>query len=87
MLRMVPRWSRSPGTLCLCHMEVWGLVSYLNVLVVSPTHVYLTLRSPFQVASHHHIRNKVGLFDVGHMVQTKYANNPLLSLSKLSSHR
>ena len=37
----------------------------------------LTLRSFFQVASHHHVRSKVGLFDVGHMVQTKYANNPL----------
>lgn len=31
----------------------------------------------FQVASHHHVRTKAGLFDVGHMVQTKCVNNPL----------
>jgi len=33
---------------------------------------------PFgKVASHHHVRSKVGLFDVGHMVQTKSVNSPL----------
>ena len=26
------------------------------------------------VASHHHVRNGAGLFDVGHMVQSKCAN-------------
>ena len=28
------------------------------------------------VASHHHVRKSVGLFDVGHMVQSKYASVP-----------
>ena len=35
------------------------------------------------VASHHHVRKSVGLFDVGHMVQSKYVhlrpNHPVLT--------
>ena len=51
-------------------------MSYLNSPTVSlacvPDAALL-----FQVASHHYVRHKVGLFDVGHMVQTKYASNTL----------
>ena len=47
-----------------------------SIRLLSHLRAYLTLQTPsFKVASHHHVRNKVGLFDVGHMVQTKYANN------------
>jgi aminomethyltransferase len=29
-----------------------------------------------QVASHQHVRNSAGLFDVGHMVQHTYVSSP-----------
>ena len=76
---MVPRWSRSPGILCLCHMEVWEPVGYLSALIVSLARASDTLLLS-EVASHHHVRNAVGLFDVGHMVQTKCVGNPSPSL-------
>ena len=39
-----------------------------------------------QVAGHHHVRKKVGLFDVGHIVQTKYVNDLSPLPSEPSSH-
>ena len=50
--------------------------------IYNPTRVGWVHGALSQVASHHHVRNKASLFDVGHMVQTKYANNPVPSLSK-----
>ena len=46
----------------------------------------LTLRSFFQVASHHRVLNKVGLFDIGHMVQIEYVNDFLPSPSESFFH-
>ena len=34
------------------------------------------------VASHHHVRKSVGLFDVGHMVQSKYANHAFCHIER-----
>ena len=81
---MVPRWSRSLGTLCLYRMVRWELVSRFDVIAV-PFACVPNVASPSlqkKVASHHHVRNKVGLFDVGHMVQTKYANDSSVLITR-----
>ena len=84
ILRMALRWSRSLGIPCLCHTEMWEPVSRFYALSVSPTRVLkAAFLFFFQVASHHHVRKEVGLFDVGHMVQTKYVNHHPFLLQNL----
>src|ERR1700722_2426477 len=65
ILRTVRRWYLSRGTLCPSTMGTSIKVKKI------PISVGFALRRFFSVASHHHVRESVGIFDVGHMVQSK----------------
>lgn len=76
MSRMVRRWYRSPDTPCRYRTEQWAKVR-TGTLKGSQDQRYSqdTGTDDFDhvclVDSHNHVRERAGLFDVGHMVQSK----------------
>lgn len=70
MLKTMQKWFPLQGIPCRWLMETWVKVSFVfweTEEISKPFHV---------VASHSLVRGSVGLFDVGHMVQSKSAFYP-----------
>lgn len=65
--RMTRRWCHSRASPCRSPMARSAQVRTLTTSSIS-----CQLSGSSAVASHHHVRNSAGLFDVGHMVQSKY---------------
>lgn len=72
MLRLLTRRSFSTASsLRKTALHDWHLEHDAKMVDFAGWAMPLTYGTVGQVASHLHVRNSVGLFDVGHMLQTK----------------
>lgn len=84
MLKTARRWLSSRGTRCHWRMET---LAQVRTLFCNPRCHFNSESKKWKiVASHKQVRSSVGLFDVGHMVQSKYVAcyPPLLQASSVS---
>ena len=65
---MVRRWSRLRAITCRWYM---GMSAKARIPLLGSSNEG---SDAFTVASHQHVRQSAGLFDVGHMVQSQYVN-------------